>query len=170
VHHLQGKAKLVTSAELTALLLDLYRDKAALFDRHVAGARAVASYDFNNTYQYVVNREDAQVTWVRRALEEIGATVPGSMPALAVPAGREAEPAVIADDARRMQEFLDRWTPRLAGMTNARHRRMLEVILGETLEHKRFFDQMIAGRDDLLGRRHANIGTGGGVLSTRWVE
>jgi hypothetical protein len=47
---------------------------------------------------------------------------------------------------------------------------MLQVILGETAEHKRFFDQMLEGRDDLLGRRHANVGTGGGVLSTRWVE
>jgi hypothetical protein len=167
VHHLQGKAKLVTSAELTALLLDFYRDKVALRDRHVAGARSVSTYDFNNTYQYVIVREDAQVAWVRRALEEIGAPVPDAVPALGVPG---AEAAVIADDARLAQEFLDRWTPRIAPMGNARHRRMLEVVVGETLEHKRFFDQMMAGRNDLLGRRHANVGTGGGVLSTRWVE
>jgi hypothetical protein len=170
VHHLQGKAKLVTSAELTALLLDFYRDKVALRDRHVAGARSVSTYDFNNTYQYIVVREEAQVAWVRRALEEIGAQVPDAVPALPVPEGRDAEPAVIADDARLEQQFLDRWKPRIAPMTNARHRRMLEVIVGETLEHMRFFEQMIAGRNDLLGRRHANVGTGGGVLATRWVE
>ena len=38
-------------------------------------------------------------------------------------------------------------------MTNARHRGMLRVILGETLEQKRFFEQGLAGRTDLLGRR-----------------
>ena len=81
-----------------------------------------------------------------------------------------AEQAVIADDSRLMQAFIERWTPRVQSMANARHRRMLQVILGETAEHKRFFDQMLEGRDDLLGRRHANVGTGGGVLATRWVE
>ena len=55
-------------------------------------------------------------------------------------------------------------------MTNARHRTMLRVILGETLEQKRFFDQALAGRTDLLGRRADGAGTEGGVLPTRWVE
>ena len=45
-------------------------------------------------------------------------------------------------------------------MPNARHRSMLRVILGETLEHKRFFDQALAGRTDLLGRRADGAGTG----------
>ena len=49
----------------------------------------------------------------------------------------------------------------------------MNVVLGETLEHKRFFDQMLAGREDLLGRR-ANgpkvKGTGDGVLPVRWLE
>jgi hypothetical protein len=44
------------------------------------------------------------------------------------------------------------------------------VILGETLEHKRFFDQATGGRTDLLGRRPEGSGTGGGVLPTRWIE
>jgi hypothetical protein len=172
LHLLQGEAKLVTAAELAALLLEVYKDKVALRDRHVAGARAVSSYEFNNTYQYIVGREDAQVSWLRRALEESGVPVPADVPALPVPGGSGgvAEPAVIADDSRLEQAFLDRWTPRLPSMSNARHGRMLQVILGETAEHKRFFDQMIEGRADLLGRRHANVGTGGGVLPTRWVE
>ena len=46
---------------------------------------------------------------------------------------------------------------------------MLNVILGETLEHKRFFDLALAGRDDLLGRRADGMGTGGGVLDRRWM-
>jgi hypothetical protein len=46
---------------------------------------------------------------------------------------------------------------------------MLNVILGETEEHRRFFDLALAGRADLLGRRADGAGTGGGVLPTRWV-
>ena len=52
-----------------------------------------------------------------------------------------------------------------------RERGMLEVILGETLEHKRFFEQARAGRTDLLGRRTASVGAlVGQVLPTRWLE
>jgi hypothetical protein len=47
---------------------------------------------------------------------------------------------------------------------------MLRVILGETLEHKRFFDQMLAGRNDLLGRSADGARTHGAVIATRWVE
>ncbi len=56
-------------------------------------------------------------------------------------------------------------------MTNARHRKMLSVVLGETLEQKRFFEQAAAGRTDLLGRRGASLGPSHGeVLPTRWLE
>jgi hypothetical protein len=55
-------------------------------------------------------------------------------------------------------------------MPNARHRSLLRVIIGETIEHQRFFEQAIAGRKDLLGRRADGAGTGGGVLGKRWVE
>ena len=55
-------------------------------------------------------------------------------------------------------------------MTHVRHHNMIGVILGETVEHKRFFDQMLEGREDVLGRRMAGATTGGGVLPTRWVE
>jgi hypothetical protein len=55
-------------------------------------------------------------------------------------------------------------------MTHARHRGLLRVILGETLEHRRFFDQALAGRHDVLGRRPDGAGTGGGVLADRWIE
>jgi len=44
------------------------------------------------------------------------------------------------------------------------------VILGETLEQKRFFDQMLSGQDDLLGRRMKGASTGDGVMATRWIE
>ena len=41
---------------------------------------------------------------------------------------------------------------------------MLRSSLGETLEQKRFFDQALAGRTDLLGRRADGAGTDGAVL------
>jgi hypothetical protein len=48
---------------------------------------------------------------------------------------------------------------------------MLRVILGEVLEQKRFFEQALAGRTDLLGRRGAVLEPAkGDVLPTRWVE
>ena len=38
-------------ADLVDLLRECYRDKSALRQRHLAAARAVTDYDFNNTYQ-----------------------------------------------------------------------------------------------------------------------
>ena len=48
---------------------------------------------------------------------------------------------------------------------------MISVIIGETLEHKRFFEQALAGMTDLLGRRGDEVGERvGEVLPTRWIE
>jgi len=56
-------------------------------------------------------------------------------------------------------------------MSNARHAKMLRVILGEVLEQKRFFEQALAGRTDLLGRRADVLGPShGDVLPSRWIE
>jgi hypothetical protein len=163
----------VKAADLDALLEEFYREKQALVLRHVAGAAAVSGYDFNNTYQYVINRAETQLAWVRAALEELGRPVPPRAASIAPPQegkGAARERAVIEGDARETRAFLDRWQPRVAAVTHARHRKMLELVLGETVEQARFFEQMLEGRDDLLGRRHANVGTGGGVLATRWRE
>jgi hypothetical protein len=162
----------VTSAELAALLQDFFRDKAALRERHAAGAQWVSHYDFNNTYQYVINRDEVQISWLRTAIEELGAQVPDSWTALPVQAatGRDGQNAVIRDDVEQMRRFRERWAPRVRTVTHARHRKMFEVILGEAVEQERFFEDMLKGRVDLLGRRHATEGTGGGVLPTRWVE
>jgi hypothetical protein len=89
------------------------------------------------------------------------------------PGQKDSVQPLIEEDARDAGAFVSRWRDRVAALTHARHRNMMSVVLGETLEHKRFFDQMLAGRDDLLGRR-ANgpkvKGTGGGVLPVRWLE
>jgi hypothetical protein len=47
---------------------------------------------------------------------------------------------------------------------------MLNVILGESLEHQRFFEQAAAGFEDLLGRRTGGVPRVGAVLPTRWLE
>ena len=86
--------------------------------------------------------------------------------------GRDAAWRGLAEGhAREAQQFVDRWRPRVEAMTNARHRGMLRVILGEMLEQKRFFEQVVGGNLDLLGRRTDAVGARvGEVLPTRWVE
>ena len=54
------------------------------------------------------------------------------------------------EDGQDAQHFVNRWRPRIDAMTNARHAKMLQVILGETLEQKRFFDQALAGQEKLF--------------------
>jgi hypothetical protein len=162
----------VKPADLTALLEELYRDKFAQRQRHVAAARLVGHYDFNNTYQYVIAREDTHLAWLRDALAPMGGAL-AQVPEPEVASGRrgpERLQTILRDDADATRAFVEKWRDRVASISHARHRRMCEVVVGETREHQRFFEQALAGRDDLLGRRHATIGTGGGVLPVRWVE
>jgi hypothetical protein len=84
-------------------------------------------------------------------------------------AGKSGQIAIMKEDAAGTQAFVDKWTPRLDAISNARNRSMLHVILGETVEARRFFDQMVAGRLDLLGRSADGARTKGAVLPTRWV-
>ena len=76
LHHLQGKAKRVKATELLDLLTEFYRDKMAMRQRHVAAARLVSDYDFNNTYQYIIAREDLQLNWLRDAVTDMGGVPP----------------------------------------------------------------------------------------------
>ena len=159
-------------ADTLALLREFYTEKASLRQRHAVSARHVPNYDFNNTYQYIINREDVQLGWLQDAVASLGGSVePVGEPALTVHGtGDEAQAFVVRDDSSAMQAFYDRWRDRVEKVTNARHRIMLRVILGETLEQKRFFDQMVAGRVDLLGRAADGARTAGAVIPTRWVE
>ena len=155
------------------LLEEFYREKIALLLAHQAAAKLVVQYDANNTYQYIINRDDVQLSWVGKAIELLGGTLPeGSEPTRGAKgkAGAAAS-RVIAEDGHAAQAFVDRWRPRVEAMTHARHRTMLRVILGETLEQKRFFEQALAGRTDLLGRRGEVLGPSHGeVLPSRWIE
>jgi hypothetical protein len=172
VYYLQGKAELVNPADTLALLQDLHREKLAMYRRHEAGARQISSYAFNNTYQYILNREDLHLSWLRSAIEQAGAQPHEPSTPWPVPGGTgpEAAQAVIEDDARTAREFVDRWRSRVGGITQARHRKLMDLMLGEVREQQRFFEQAQAGRDDLLGRRAPGAGTGGGVMATRWIE
>jgi hypothetical protein len=150
-------------------LREFYREKLTDVTRHVAGARAVRQYDANNTYQYIINREETQLSWVAAAVIALGGTVDDL---LATEGAAPADPSAIeAEDARQAQVFVDRWRPRADTLDDARYGRMLKVILGETLEQKRFFEQALAGRTDLLGTRSEAAGIRvGEVLPTRWIE
>jgi hypothetical protein len=164
----------VNAADLSRVLSEFHKDKLTLRQRHAAVARQVSDYDANNAYQYVIAREDVHLQWLEAALRELGAT-PTDVPEPKLPSrGRKASfTPLVEEDSREAEAFVSRWRPRVDTLGHARHRGMLQVVLGETLEQKRFFVQIIAGREDVLGRRAngpASPGTGDGVLPVRWIE
>ncbi len=160
--------------DLLALLREFYLDKLALTRRHEAGAREVSAYDVNNAYQNVINRDYVHLSWLEDALTSRGAPLPSlsDVPPAPPATGSDLDKAraVSSDDVRLLDAFVARWRDRVEAVTPARDRLTLRVILGEALEHKRMFEQAVAGRTDLLGRRADGMGTGGGVLPTRWIE
>ena len=166
-------------SDLQKLLTEFAAGRVALIERHEASARTVSNYDFNNTYQYVISREETHLSWLQNALAEYGAVLP--------PAGADALPApppptrggkvesgafrgILEDDARYLGAFVEKWRAPVNAITHARHRNMLNVILGESIEHQRFFEQGAAGFEDLLGRRTGGVPRVGAVLPTRWLE
>ena len=157
----------MTAADRLALLHEFYRDRQRLAQDHVTSARHVGHYHFNNTYQYIIAREETHLQWVADAISKLGGSLPEPPPA---EPGPVVEAEVIARDLERQRSFVDRWRPRVAGMTNARNRKMLEVILGESLEHGRFLADAQAGRTDLLGRSTSGAGERGAVIANRWIE
>ena len=158
----------MTPSDLAPLLLQFYIDRLAVLQRHVASARLVTDYDINNAYQYVVAREETHVYWVHRALLDAGAAVPADSPSTAVASGSVRD--IARGDAAANQAFVDTWTPRVAAVTHARHRKMLQVILGEMQEHRRLFAQAAEGRIDVIGVPMAGTQRTGAVLDSRWVE
>jgi hypothetical protein len=164
--------------ELQSTLAEFTADRLALLHRHEAGARAVTHYDFNNTYQYVIGREETQLGWLRNALAELGAHLPAAASALPVPEAPKpskkvdarAYSGILSDDGRHLAGFVQKWSDRVESVTHARHRTMLNVILGESREHQRLFEQAAAGFEDLLGRRTGGVARVRGVLPVRWVE
>ena len=159
------------ATELLDFLTAFYRDKLTVRNRHVAAAQFVADYNVNNTYQYVINRDDMHVRWLQDAITDTGGTPEDQpLPTLDPGKGKDAERNVITADRDAAKKFVERWEARVEALPNARHRTLLRVILGETIEQQRFFEQALAGREDLLGRRADGAGTGDGVMPTRWVS
>jgi hypothetical protein len=163
--------------DLLKFLTDITADRIAILQRHEAAARVVSNYDFNNTYQYVIGREETQLQWLQTALGEFGVGLPQpatTYPAPEAPKAKKPEPSafrgILEEDARGLKSFVDRWRPRVEGVTHARHRTMLGVILGESLEHARMFEQAAGGFEDVLGRRTSQAARVGSVLATRWLE
>ena len=73
LHHLQGKAELVKATELLELLARVLPRQAGDAAAPRRGRAATsADYDFNNTYQYVIAREDMHVRWLRDAITDLG--------------------------------------------------------------------------------------------------
>ena len=145
-------------------------------ERHVAVARLSATTTFNNTYQYVIAREDVHLSWLDAALAELDGKPPDVAPSRARrrSAARRAPCRSSPRTRRRPSAFVDALARRGCRRSpTPAYRSMMQVILGETLEQKRFFDQMLAGQDDLLGRRSngpGSPGTGDGVMAVRWIE
>lgn len=169
------------ATELLEFLREFHRDKLAMRERHFSAAQSVTDYDFNNTYQYVIAREDVQLNWLRDAIAGMGGStdetsatydpgVAGVTAHVTKREDRQPQARVMESDRDAARSFVENWRPRIGTVPNARHRNMLSVIIGETLEHQRFFEQALAGRKDLLGRRADGAGTVGDVLPNRWVE
>jgi FAD/FMN-containing dehydrogenase len=163
--------------ELRTFLTEITADRLALIQRHEASARVVSHYDFNNTYQYVIAREETHLTWLQAALEEIEVPVPAASPIASVPdvpKGKSTAPSmfrdILSDDARLLGAFVEKWRERVNALTHARHRTMLNVVLGESLEHRRLFEQAASGFEDVIGRRTGGVARVGAVLPERWQE
>ena len=162
-----------SAADTLPVLIEFYGEKLAETLKHQAHAREVRAYDANNTYQYIINREEVQLTWLAKAIMDGGGALPDVGVSSTVPPGKSktAAQGFFEDDLKGTQAFLERWKPRVETVDNARHRLMLGVILGETREQQRFFEQALAGRTDLLGRRSsAGAPAKGVVLPARWIE
>jgi hypothetical protein len=172
VQDVQGKAERVKPTEILQRILAAYVEKTALRRRHEAVARMAGQYDVNNTYQYIIAREDQHLGWLSDAIRDLGGTLPDAPGPEAVPPVKDDEALrrVAGEDARAIDAFVDAWRPRADGISNARQKLMLTLMLGEMQEQARLLHQASAGRLDLLGRRTGGDRMPGSVLPTRWVE
>ena len=104
--------------DLQKFLTDFSAERLALLQRHEAAARVVSHYDFNNTYQYVIAREETHLSWLESALVEFGAALPQTtlpLPAPDAPAGKKVEVAAYRDILAGRREAPRRVRGALAG-------------------------------------------------------
>jgi hypothetical protein len=163
----------VTVTELQQFIREFYLERLTLLMRHESAARFISDYDVNNGYQYVISREETQVSWLLHALLDLGAPTPPTPPQPDIrPSGKgdDAWRELATADGRANRQFVERWRDRVEAVSNARHKGMLRVILGEMLEHERLFEQAGAGRTDIIGTALPINERRGKVLDRRWVE
>ena len=98
-------------SELQQLLTEFAADRLALVERHEASARVVSHYDFNNTYQYVINREETHLSWLATALADFDATLPPASSGLPTP---EAPKKHKKGDPSAFRSILEEWLPGFA--------------------------------------------------------
>jgi hypothetical protein len=149
----------VTAPSLAGLIRDCYLERVAQLMRHEDVALTITDYDINNAYQYIIAREQTHLSWLQHALLDLGAPLPADPPRGRPLATKgDGWKAFAAEDATSNAQFVD-----------ARHQAMLNVILGEMLEHKRLFDQAAQGRRDLIGTSLEINDHSGTVMSARFV-
>ena len=157
----------MSPAELLTFLNDFYRDTLELFKARQTHAQSVAAYDANNGFQQILGRQEIHLQWVRDAIAALGGTAADSLDQVSGKASRATARSIIDADAAAQTAFIDRWAPRMSAVTNARHRKMLELILGEMKEHLRFLQQGAESRADLLGRHSDGKVLRGTVMAAR---
>ena len=159
--------------ELQQLIREFYLARLTLLMQHESAARFVTDYDVNNAYQYIISREETHISWLQQTLLAMSAEIPPDPPVPDVRPTRKGHDAVLelsANDGRANAKFVAAWQGRIDAVTNARHKGMLEVILGEMLEHRRLFEQASEGRTDIIGTALPINERRGIVIDRRWIE
>ena len=155
---------------LADLIREFYLERVSLLMRHEDVAQLVTDYDINNAYQYIVAREQTHLSWLQHALLDLGAPLVND-PARGgtLSSKGDAWKQLAGEDARSNAQFVEKWRAKVETVSNARHKGMLKVILGEMLEHKRLFDQAASGNRDLIGKSLAINDHTGDVMARRWT-
>lgn len=155
---------------LADLIRDCYLERVSLLMRHEDVARLITDYDINNAYQYIIAREQTHLSWLQHALLDLGAPLVNDPARGTAPTAKgDGWKSLAGEDARSNAQFVEQWRPKVETVSNARHKGMLKVILGEMLEHKRLFDQAAAGNKDLIGTSLAINDHSGDVMTSRFV-
>jgi Mn-containing catalase len=160
----------VSEPILADLIRDVYLERVRMLMRHEDVAQLITDYDINNAYQYIIAREQTHLSWLQHALLDLGAPlVDDPARGATLSAKGDGWKALAGEDARANQQFVEKWRTKIDGLSDARQKGMLKIIVGETLEHKRLFDQAAAGRQDLIGTSLAINDHSGNVMANRWT-
>ncbi len=117
----------------------------------------------------MIGRQEVHLQWLADAIGRLGGTsAEMSAPGETGKSGRDGDRSL--DRVRRPQpERLYRSLDAASSdqVTNARNRKMLNLILGEMKEHLRVLQQAAEGRTDLLGRHSDGKVLRGEVMADR---